>query len=138
MPITIDTEAIYSPEEAADLLSYDPKSLAMFRSQGGGPAFSKRGKRIYYLGRDLKEWLLGGRVHNTSEVPAVPIVSNRVFQKHVCAVLAAKVADHDISDEELSHLCSVPLKQVEEILAGHHDDKCAAEKLEPLRSALVA
>ena len=41
---------------AATYLGLSPKTLAMFRSNGKGPQFIKRGRVFYYL-KDLDEWL---------------------------------------------------------------------------------
>jgi hypothetical protein len=46
--------------EAAKYLGLAPKTLAIMRSEGRGPAYLKRG-RIYYYREDLDRWLRAGR-----------------------------------------------------------------------------
>ena len=46
------------------------KTLAMFRSNGTGPKFIKRG-RVFYYQEDLDAWLNeGGRVNSTAQARA--------------------------------------------------------------------
>ena len=37
-------------------------TLALWRHQGKGPAYSKFGRRVLYLGKDLNRWLDAHRV----------------------------------------------------------------------------
>lgn len=38
----------------------NPKTLANLRSQGRGPRFFKRGRKVFYRVEDLERWLLEG------------------------------------------------------------------------------
>ncbi|MBA2848672.1 helix-turn-helix domain-containing protein [Thermosulfuriphilus ammonigenes] len=39
-----------------------PKTLANLRSQGRGPRFFKKGRRVFYRVEDLERWLAEGEV----------------------------------------------------------------------------
>ena len=49
---------------SAGYLGLSPKTLAMKRSDGTGPAYVKRG-RVFYFKEDLDEWVRAGRVAST-------------------------------------------------------------------------
>ncbi len=53
-------------KNAATYLGLAPKTLAMWRSQGKGPSYTKRG-RIFYFKNDLDEWLNAGRSRSTAQ-----------------------------------------------------------------------
>ena len=56
-------------ENAGRYLDVRPKTLAMWRVEGTGPRFIKRGKRIFYFLEDLDVWLKQGeRVTSTAEL----------------------------------------------------------------------
>ncbi len=133
MPITINEDAFYSPDETAQVLGYDIKTLASYRSQGGGPPFSKRGKRILYHGKDLAAWLLGGRVKSSSQEPPMPLDSKRVYQKHILALLNDAIVSPDKSVAALAKAADVTPEQAQRILAGDYDNRCAPQKVRPLR-----
>lgn len=47
-----------TPEKLSDLFAgLSIKSLANLRSQGRGPRFFRRGRRIYYNVQDVRSWL---------------------------------------------------------------------------------
>ncbi len=52
---------------AAQYLSISPASLETMRSRGGGPAFSKLGRRVVYAREDLDAWLAERRRKSTSD-----------------------------------------------------------------------
>ena len=54
-------------EHAAAYLGLSPKTLAMMRCRGNGPAFIKRG-RIFYFRDDLDAWISSApRVQSTTQ-----------------------------------------------------------------------
>lgn len=54
-------------ENASRYLGYEPKTLAILRSNGKGPKFIKRG-RIFYYKDDLDAWLnANGRFSSTAQ-----------------------------------------------------------------------
>jgi hypothetical protein len=54
-------------ESAAGYIGFAPKTLAMWRSQGIGPRFIKRG-RIFYYKDDLDTWIgQAKRVNSTAQ-----------------------------------------------------------------------
>jgi hypothetical protein len=60
-PITINPDAIYP--EAAVVLTLDVPSSVLARARRSGQLQSRRhGRRTYYLGRWLLDWLLGQEV----------------------------------------------------------------------------
>ncbi len=58
-------EAVGTPE--ASRITNTPKAtLETMRVRGGGPVYTKRGKRVDYIRRDLFAWLAAGRRTSTS------------------------------------------------------------------------
>lgn len=58
-------------ENASRYLGLSPKTLAIMRSQGTGPAFIKRG-RIFYFLDDLQKWIeLQPRVRSCAQARVV-------------------------------------------------------------------
>lgn len=54
------------PEQAAAFVKRSVKTLANYRSKGGGPKFSRVGNRITYRLDDLRAWLNSGHRTSTS------------------------------------------------------------------------
>jgi len=54
-------------EEAADYLGLGRSTLAKYRVFGGGPPYSKRGRRVIYDLNDLDAWFAAGRRRSTSD-----------------------------------------------------------------------
>ena len=70
-PVTILPDGRMDAVNAARYLGLAPKTLAMWRSNGSGPRFIKRG-RIFYYREDLDEWLnASGRVTSTAQAVAL-------------------------------------------------------------------
>lgn len=55
---------------AAVYLGVSPKSLAVLRSIGGGPAYFKLGKRCFYKLDDLQAWVAARRATSTADYRA--------------------------------------------------------------------
>lgn len=55
----IEGKAIFTTEQAAELLNCHKKTIERWCRSGKMKAF-KPGKRWYVLGEDLREWLTGG------------------------------------------------------------------------------
>ena len=53
-------------KDAASYTGFSEGTLANWRVDGRGPAFVKRGNRIFYLKSILDEWLLGSGLTNTT------------------------------------------------------------------------
>ncbi len=53
-------------QEASRITDTPAPSLETMRVRGGGPVFSKRGKKVDYIRRDLFDWLTAGRRTSTS------------------------------------------------------------------------
>lgn len=64
---SISPDAYYTPEQVAAYFQMAPKTLASWRSSGGGPAFHKIG-RILYRGEDLLAWSASRRAASTAAV----------------------------------------------------------------------
>ncbi|MGQ7939513.1 helix-turn-helix domain-containing protein [Paraburkholderia sp. D1E] len=64
--ITILPDGRMNSKDAATYTGYADKTLAIWRSQGIGPRFTKRGRIWYYLD-DLDAWLRGGSARSTAE-----------------------------------------------------------------------
>ena len=57
-----DDSTYYRPADEAMRLIATVGSLAQWRHYGSGPPFTKFGRRILYLGRDLNRWMDEHRV----------------------------------------------------------------------------
>ena len=55
-------ERYISDIEAAKLLSSSPQTLRNWRYLGRGPAYSKRGRMVRYLVRDLLDFMNSARI----------------------------------------------------------------------------
>lgn len=57
--------------EFAKALNLEPQTLAGWRSEGKGPAFTKLGKTVFYRRGDVKRWV-GRSTTFTKDDPAPP------------------------------------------------------------------
>ncbi|WP_409035529.1 helix-turn-helix domain-containing protein [Novosphingobium sp.] len=55
-----EVREFFTPKEAAEFLRYSPATLAVWRSQGEGPAYMKIGHSVRYTRVDLTKWATGG------------------------------------------------------------------------------
>lgn len=51
-------------ENAAKYLGFKPKTMAMMRTSGEGPEYTKRG-RVFYFKKALDEWIAEGNRKST-------------------------------------------------------------------------
>lgn len=58
----------FDTRAAAKFLSLSPKTLETLRTRGGGPTFSKLGRRVVYRREDLDSWLKNRRRASTSDL----------------------------------------------------------------------
>jgi excisionase family DNA binding protein len=58
---------LLNQREVAEYLRLSERTLERWRVCGGGPAFTKLGKRVLYREPDLLEWIASHVVHSTSE-----------------------------------------------------------------------
>lgn len=58
-----------TPREAATILGTCKQTLAHWRVQGGGPAYTKRTGRVRYWLPDLLKWMKDGEQRSTAEDP---------------------------------------------------------------------
>ena len=58
-------EAVGTPE-ASRITNIAEATLETMRVRGGGPVYTKRGKKVDYIRRDLFDWLTAGRRSSTS------------------------------------------------------------------------
>lgn len=56
-----------SNDQAADFLNLSPRTLEKLRVVGGGPVFSKLGRRVVYALEDLQSWVAAKRRASTSD-----------------------------------------------------------------------
>ena len=61
------TRRYLNTQEAADYLGISPKTLSKMRGGGGGPRYSKAGRRVIYDIRDLDSWVEGRKRRFTAE-----------------------------------------------------------------------
>lgn len=59
--------AALKTDEAAAYCGSSSSTLEKLRVYGGGPAFSKLGRRVVYRTDDLDEWLAQNRKRSTSD-----------------------------------------------------------------------
>jgi hypothetical protein len=52
-----DAFALISPQDLADLLDVDERTLAVWRCQRKGPDFVKLGRTVFYRRRDVEAWI---------------------------------------------------------------------------------
>ena len=55
---------------ASAYVGVSPKTLAVMRCTGNGPAFCKLGKAVFYRRDDLDSWITSRRVTSTTEARA--------------------------------------------------------------------
>jgi hypothetical protein len=60
-----------STDEAAEVLGVAQSTLELKRTTGGGPRYFRPSgsRRVFYIERDLLEYLASGARRNTSEIP---------------------------------------------------------------------
>lgn len=64
---TPDTDDLLDERAAAARIrGIAPATLRAWRSEGRGPAYHRRGGRIYYTARDLDAWLAAQRIEPTT------------------------------------------------------------------------
>ena len=72
MAFKIETEAWYNQLEYAELRGCSKATLEAERSRGGGVPYSRIGKRVFYLGSDIEQFLLSQRRRSASDKPGLP------------------------------------------------------------------
>ena len=60
---------LYSTKSAAEFLGISHRTLEGFRVRGGGPVYTKLGRRVLYFEEDLVEWATKRRRYSTSDEP---------------------------------------------------------------------
>lgn len=70
-PIKIDPDAYYLTEDLAALRRVSRSTLEIERCTGGGIPFSRIGKRVFYKGSDIIEFLEGRRQTSTADKPKI-------------------------------------------------------------------
>jgi hypothetical protein len=55
-----------TPKDAATYCGLSVKTLAIYRCQGVGPIFVKRG-RVFYFKDDLDAWMINGKASSTAQ-----------------------------------------------------------------------
>ncbi|WEK45203.1 MAG: helix-turn-helix domain-containing protein [Candidatus Andeanibacterium colombiense] len=63
----LDQAAFLSNDQAASFLNLSPRTLEKLRVIGGGPVFSKLGRRVVYAFDDLQSWASARRCSSTSD-----------------------------------------------------------------------
>lgn len=67
-----DIPIVLNAGQAANSLGLSVSTLAKLRLAGGGPVYSKLGRRVVYCREDLKIWVAENRFKSTSEYDARP------------------------------------------------------------------
>lgn len=68
--MAIENLEILTSAEAAEYLRLSRSTLAKMRLSGGGPVFTKLGRRVVYEMGDLEAWVLANKHSSTSEYPS--------------------------------------------------------------------
>jgi len=64
--VTMLSETLLRPDQAAEYLNLSKARLAKWRVHGDGPTHLKIGNRIAYAMRDIEAWLSARRYQNTA------------------------------------------------------------------------
>lgn len=67
MAIQIEPDTFYSADEVAALTGMSKANLALWRTKGVGPTYSKLGRSVWYRGADLLSFIEKGRRRSTLE-----------------------------------------------------------------------
>lgn len=51
------TLGLYAPKEVAEMFGFDERTMAIWRSKGAGPRYTKLGKNVYYKITDIHAWI---------------------------------------------------------------------------------
>ncbi len=65
------TRDVMDEKQAASYIGQKPGTLRQWRTNGKGPAYHKKGRRVFYKKIDLDAWMAQGRTF-TSETPDAP------------------------------------------------------------------
>lgn len=65
---TIEAPAKLNRVDAAEYIGVATATLATWASTGGGPAFIKSGRKVWYLVSDLDAWMQSRRVTFASQL----------------------------------------------------------------------
>ena len=68
--MTTEIQIVLSAEQVAERLGLSTSTLAKMRLSGGGPAYSKLGRRVVYRPVDIDAWVHANQFRSTSEYPA--------------------------------------------------------------------
>jgi hypothetical protein len=68
MAINVERESCYSAQETADLRLVSLKTVEAERCNWGGIPFSRIGKRVFYRGADIDDYLDGRREFSTAHM----------------------------------------------------------------------
>jgi hypothetical protein len=66
-----DAREVMDEKQAASYINQKSTTLRQWRTLGKGPAYHKKGRRIFYKKNDLDAWMAQGRTF-TSETPDAP------------------------------------------------------------------
>ncbi len=67
-----ETKDIFDEKQAASYIDQKPGTLRQWRSISKGPAYHKKGRRVFYKKSDLDAWMATGRKF-TGETPDAPL-----------------------------------------------------------------
>ena len=67
-----ETKDVMNEKQAAEYIDQKPGTLRQWRSNAKGPAYHKKGRRIFYKKTDLDAWMAAGR-RFTTETPDAPL-----------------------------------------------------------------
>ena len=67
--MTTEIQIVLSAEQVAERLGLSTSTLAKMRLSGGGPAYSKLGRRVVYRPADIDAWVNANQFRSTAEYP---------------------------------------------------------------------
>ncbi|MDL2267340.1 MAG: helix-turn-helix domain-containing protein [Desulfovibrio sp.] len=63
---------VMNEKQAAEYIGQKPGTLRQWRTNAKGPAYHKKGRRVFYKKKDLDAWMAAGR-RFTTETPDAPL-----------------------------------------------------------------
>lgn len=66
-PMNTNNPIVLNAGQVAEQLGLSESTLAKMRLSGGGPAYSKLGRRVVYRPEDIDAWIASNQFRSTSE-----------------------------------------------------------------------
>ncbi len=77
--------------QAAEMLGVSPSTLAKWRLNGEGPAFSKAGHHLFYSIAGINDWLASRLVKSTAQYETLAVIGRRKRKKSEATAAAFEI-----------------------------------------------